>query len=387
MDKTFELLEAYRTCKASLAGNNPYNLNIIDELYINENGHSRILTRLLQYKAANGHYEMLESFLQYIRDNCRAENLELIEVNDPEITQGKEFIDLWVKEKGKYAIIFENKIYNADDQEKQLSRYIKKTKDYGFEEDQIYVIYLSQNGTEEPANQSWGDFKESFKERYLNISFRNHILPWLKEFVLPNIRVKDNVLQSAIIQYIDYLEGIFDLRINHSVIYMKQKEFIISQLKLNEIEGGFEKANFLAKRIEEINELSDQLNTLKNEYFRIAREKQIEPFIKEWKHELAQLYPNFEPPKGDAHIGLLIPFRGDFVNVRIFEDSQLYCQIDKQGLNTGELNDDLWNLVKEILPRHSYKICFWRYFDLNDFKGVFSCFKEIVSLILKDKNA
>ena len=29
----------------------PYHLNVIDELHINENGHSRILTKLLQYRS------------------------------------------------------------------------------------------------------------------------------------------------------------------------------------------------------------------------------------------------------------------------------------------------------------------------------------------------
>ena len=44
----------------------PYRLNVIDELHINENGHSRILTKLLQYRAADGTYVFLESLLHYI---------------------------------------------------------------------------------------------------------------------------------------------------------------------------------------------------------------------------------------------------------------------------------------------------------------------------------
>lgn len=36
----------------------PYNINVIDELHINENAHSRILCKLLQYKNDEGKYEM-----------------------------------------------------------------------------------------------------------------------------------------------------------------------------------------------------------------------------------------------------------------------------------------------------------------------------------------
>ena len=34
----------------------PYHINIIDELHINENGHSRILLKLLQYQNEQGEY-------------------------------------------------------------------------------------------------------------------------------------------------------------------------------------------------------------------------------------------------------------------------------------------------------------------------------------------
>ena len=49
---------------------------------------------------------------------------------------------------GNYAIIFENKIYDANDQEAQLSRYIDKTKECHFDENNIFVVYLSQIGNE-----------------------------------------------------------------------------------------------------------------------------------------------------------------------------------------------------------------------------------------------
>ena len=57
------LCRAYESEKLKL----PYHLNIIDELHINENGHSRILAKLLQYKSENQQYDMLESIIDFIK--------------------------------------------------------------------------------------------------------------------------------------------------------------------------------------------------------------------------------------------------------------------------------------------------------------------------------
>ena len=100
----------------------PYHLNLIDELHINENGHSRILYKLLEYLDPAGDYIFLKSLLKYIAKNCEA--FEKICVTNPEITQELCRIDLWVRDKD-YAIIFENKVYNATDQEAQIARYIE----------------------------------------------------------------------------------------------------------------------------------------------------------------------------------------------------------------------------------------------------------------------
>ena len=248
----FELLDYYSGIKKIMEAKQPYHLNVIDELYINENGHSRILAKLLQYKSETQRYEILESLLGFITEK-KNESFGSIKVNKPEISQEKERIDLWVREKDKYAIIFENKIYNAMDQEAQLCRYIDKTKDYGYREDQIFVVYLSQNG-ESPAEQSWGNYKEAFQYRYVNLSFRNHILIWLKEFVLPNIKIKELVLRSAIEQYIDYLEGLFDNRTQYNSIKMEIEKMIVDKLNLDQFENTYDKVRFLQDKAEEVSE-------------------------------------------------------------------------------------------------------------------------------------
>lgn len=192
--------EEFREKKKVEENKLPYHVNIIDELHINENGHSRILTKLLQYKNEKNEYEILQSLLDYTKQK----NFWEIKITNPTITQEKKRIDLWVRD-DNYAIIFENKVYNAEDQDAQICRYIETTKKE-YKEEQIFVVYISRDG-KEPDPQSWGEYKEGFKSRYINLSFRYDILPWLKSIVIPNVRQKDVFLSSALLQYVDYLEG------------------------------------------------------------------------------------------------------------------------------------------------------------------------------------
>ena len=379
-----ELAEYYSNSKRQMEAKLPYHLNVIDELYINENGHSRILTKLLQYKCQNQHYEMLESLIDFIAENLKKDSFGSIKVVNPEITQEKERIDLWVREKGQYAIIFENKIYNAADQDAQLCRYIEKTKAYGYKDDQIYVVYLTQNEGK-PDEQSWGGYKDAFQHRYVNLSFRDHILGWLKDQVLPNVRIKESVFRSAIEQYIDYLNGLFDLRTPKNAIKMETEKIVVEKLNLNQFENDFDKVKVLQGKIEEVNELYNQLTNLKNKYYKEAREKTLAPYIQKWNEEITMLYPEFGKSKEDGHIGLLVPFRGDYVNVRISEDDdrQMYCQIYKYGHEKGELSHEVIEAADSVLTRHSGNICIWKYFDINDFDGVFRCFKEVMDILIK----
>ena len=159
----------------------PYNINVIDELHANENAHSRILCKLLRYRDSNGKYKILEDLLQYVSQFEGKEEFKKIKLSN-----------LWVRDED-YAIIFENKVRGAIDQNSQLSRYIARTQEAGYEDNKIYVIYLPAD-EHEPSDNSWGENKGKFKKRYINLSFRKHILPWLKESVLPNCIIKEELL-------------------------------------------------------------------------------------------------------------------------------------------------------------------------------------------------
>ena len=189
---------------------NHYHINVIEELHINENGHSRILCKILQYKNSEGRYVFLESLLNKIRET--KSNFPK-DVKSPTITQEEKRIDLWVRD-NDYAIIFENKVYNAVDQEAQLHRYIEETLQYYQKEKNIYIVYMPESA-KDPSDNSWGDYKEKFKDRYVCLPFNSEIMQWLQEVLRSDIVTwtDETELHTAVIQYLNFLSNLYSDKI------------------------------------------------------------------------------------------------------------------------------------------------------------------------------
>lgn len=247
----------------------PYHINVIDELHINENAHSRILAKLLQFKNSNGQYEILTSFIDFVKSKRKSTEFDKITIEDPVITQEIKRIDLWVRDYSKKcALIFENKIYDATDQEAQLYRYIEKTRNdyrYRFKDDEIFVFYLTQYGGD-PCEQTWGDdkTKQTFLPRYMALSFRDDVLMWLKNKVIPNIQQKDSYLLNAVSQYVDYLEGLFSLREINKPLNMHLQKIISEKLGLESC-GEKEALNKIEEVIKDFQEVLNQLESMQSD--------------------------------------------------------------------------------------------------------------------------
>ena len=263
----------------------PYHINVIDELHIDENAHSRILCKLLQCKnPVSGEYEILQSLLDYIRKRAKDKTFERIELINPIITQEKARIDLWIRDqKTGYAVIVENKVYNAQDQEEQLSRYIQRTKDDGFSSEHIYVVYLSRTG-EEPDEQSWGEYKEDFETRYVNLSFRDDILEWLKMNILPEIRQKDTYLLHAVKEYVDYLEGEFDIRDINKKMNKDMNENLKNALGIGHDTDNQTALEILTRKRDEVNSLINYIDSTINE----VKDNIDKNYVDRWKKSDAE---------------------------------------------------------------------------------------------------
>lgn len=285
----------------------PYHINLLDDLRVDENAHSKILQKLLKYHTSKTlRYEILENFIEFVLEKYPEKTeFKKILVSLPLITQEVQRIDLWIRDSGKYAIIFENKVKNAIDQKDQLQRYIESTKQAGFGEEQIFVIYLPPTYQKEPDVYSWGHYYEGNiqTDRFLNLSFKDDILPWLKNKLLPEIKLKDKFLISSIEQYIDYLEGLFSLRIDLKKMNMELQKFISEALKLKTIEPEIA-INKLNSKKEEIQNLLNQLSDIES--------KMIQDFFISWSLDLERDYPelrivgNWESVSNFINIGVVI---------------------------------------------------------------------------------
>ena len=315
----------------------PYHLNLIDELHINENGHSRILYKLLEYRNPNGDYIFLKSLLKYISKNCEA--FEKICVTNPEITQELCRIDLWVRDKD-YAIIFENKVYNATDQEAQIARYIECTQGNGCPLDKIFVIYMPQKDDKDPVDDSWGEYKEAFASRYVKFSFRNGVLPWLKSDVLSSIPDKDKLLKSAIEQYVDYLEGLFKQRESDKILNTMLENYITEQLGFTGLPE-----EYYTKLICKCKDVKEVLAHLEN-----ARDRAEKVCWERWRNCLLGRYGKndnceivFESRRQFPQVGVRVKIMNKYVYLILEREERLYYGVKA---NEGDGIDE--NIEKEL---------------------------------------
>lgn len=308
--------EKYEEEKAKL----PYHINILDEIWANENAHSRILARILEYRE-NGKSIFLESFLKNIGfTEIPIDNLVVQKVD----SWGG--IDIPICDK-KHFIIIENKINWAKEQNQkekgggQLARYINQTIQKGFEEKNIFVIYTPEQQNE-PSDEIWDlyneeykylhSYKKDFQKRYKCASYKEYIYKWLKDSVLPQIKVKDTFLHSALLQYIDYLDGRFGFRTVEKQMNMELEKLIKDEFRIDEtdLENSLK---ILTEKQNLLSNLNDKVIDLRNSYeISLKKEKYIELFS-QWKNKLKDDFPSLR----DKILGDMFVINKDIINLGV----------------------------------------------------------------------
>ncbi len=253
MIQNLKFVNKYQVEKDKLIENAPYHLNIIDEVHADENAHSRILVKILQYQEVN-QYSNLISFLKYLDIGENPTN--------PKIHAEKNRIDATIID-DNYAVIIENKIHNAVDQDEQLKRYVDVVQLKGKALNKIHVLYLTRCGEKKPTKSSFPDYlRDKLGPRYKGISFRHHILPWLEEAVLPKCRLKDRELISGIEQYVDHLKGMFNLRKGFEVMNTQLDELLKKELLLtDDVRNNY---IIVKNRVADMNSCISNLNSLRD---------------------------------------------------------------------------------------------------------------------------
>lgn len=273
--------------------NRLYNANIITELHANENAHSRILRMLLQYDNGKKEYPILRKFLEI-------PNLKKVfgntDFKSPIFRNEQERIDVLIEEPPSFAIIIENKIKGAPDQERQLERYIKSVVNgHRVPDDNIYAIYLTDSGGKEVSDLSFTDdakkclgYKdENDMGRFVPMNYRYDILPWLEKEVLPNCSYKEDLLLSALKQYIDYLKSMFGITENE-----EQKILIMEKLKKDlGIKGcDVEAVGVCFTAIEQLENLKNRIDGISVEIIKKLAEEYIKIPFERYLQEKPSVY-------------------------------------------------------------------------------------------------
>lgn len=185
----------------------PYYINLVQLIGADENAHSRVLCRLLQYPGEKAAYPFAVHFIsRFISPDVAEQVSAHIGRYKLEIYQEKQRIDLQLFMSGIVGIIIENKINGADDQQNQLERYIEKMQKRIAHP---YVIYLTWDGSKKVSNTSLPQQERQIMQKeghFIELNYAYHILPWLKTEVLPLCLYREKQLVYALEQYVEYLE-------------------------------------------------------------------------------------------------------------------------------------------------------------------------------------
>lgn len=356
----------------------PYRLNLLDDLSTNENAHSKLLIRILQYKPALIH------FLNYINSENKYNFIfETSLIDKPILTYEKMRIDGLIREFKKYAIIIENKIHNAVEQKHQIGRYIEKCESIGFDKKQIYIVYLTRTDKDTHSEQTWGEKYKliDFNYRYTLLSYESKILPWLESF-LNTLSTKEELIKSSIVQYIDHLKHIFNNKQIYKNMNKELQEFLIKELKLN---------NDYVEIIQEVDQKIDDINSLKVQLEEL-RSISIDNLFSKWRDNLEADFNGyeifFEKEKSLIKTGIKVQYLENTFSILIeYNYKSIYYGIGRHT-TSHDLDDEITQLLNSILDLSNWKKYenWWYGWDYTEFDTAYSNLENLINLIIEKIN-
>ena len=301
----------------------PIKVNTIQDLWPDEPKVSSILAGFFRQRL-DGNYQVFKSFINYCFNGTFPYQIEkpIIEA-EIEVEDSKR-IDILAYEKGKYAIVFENKIWDAVEQPNQLANYIKGMREpkFGFTDEQIYIVYLPSTDEHRPTNTSWNKtYQQAFESRYKSISFREGIIEWLESDDL-NV-IDDECFAHSRFLFIDYLKRVFNLTETDNMENQKISEFIRKELELSDNDICYNIAKLTAKQ-NEIVECVNQLERMRKDY--------CAGMLKVWSDRLTQDFPHLKKHEVCAGkrmcTGIVLPYKdiedAIFINLEFIDKKVCY---------------------------------------------------------------
>ena len=384
-----EIFDRIQKAKDKVKGKTEYRFNALLNTEPDEPKVSKILAGFF-LQETNGDYRILKDFVKTFWDSRLASKIKNPSIITEETVKDDKRIDILVYEKEKYAIVMENKIWDASDQPNQLANYIEAMMggSYNFSQEQIYVAYLPSTTEHKPTSNSWtkngeGDsYQEEFKERFKLIDFKDKILPWLESSkeVLAN---NDNpYFENSRFLFIDFLRRKLDI---DNIDNMAQKE-IEKQLReyFSANDNAIAEADKLVQLIDklpkiDINEVVKYLAKIRKEKTKLA--------MQEWLTYLQRDYPNNyfdDSTKAHMAIGTTVSYGGisKFFSVFIWNyhyneaNSVVIVLTDEGAPYREEIEPKVKNLVRG--KKGFIKGNAWLYYKFVSFEQAYPLLQELV---------
>ena len=209
-----------------------------------------------------------------------------------------------------------------------------------YDQSSIYILYLFNRPGNDPSPQTWGKYKaENFEGRYLVLSYKQDIIPWLKTFLKKHkgTEEKTKVLREGVAQYLDYLRLLFKID-RYTTMKSELTQFLENELKL----GSFqEPIALLEDKLKSIDELRAEVKRLLK-YYRIkAWGKDTER-----EYRSAKVFIDAEIGKRYTKFGIHYQLEGArFVALAEYDIEEDYVLVGL-GCHQGASEKRLSNLIK-----------------------------------------
>ncbi len=385
LDKVRELKERHRNKKREI----PF--SVLSFARIDEEANSRILKEILSIRR-NNRYEFFEMFVRSFLGDSFDHSIK-----NPKFSNEEHRIDILVKD-SDYAIIFENKIRGAVDQKNQLARYIESMQKEGYTNEKIFVVYLPLDD-HEPSDCSWKkpqeccrncrqentdkcrdfySYREEFEPRYLRLSFSDDILPWIKEEVIPECKVMDQQLYTALIQYKVYLETLSRYDELNDTEKMEIKDQLRGMLKFTD--NDFENHSLVVKQLRDLRTVADQLESLEFE----ARENCVKDISGRLQSEYPDCKVQLRPDKHWYFFGLHFQFRGKMYRIGLEENvSQkrvYYGFLPPSGMKVADVKEEISDIVNHYMSLSGFhSSAVWPCYKYISYAEALDAIKEMLT--------
>ena len=412
--ETLYLSDKLQDCEEKSPNKPPFAINYLEYYDSREPVTSWIIRHMFAYTYNNKH-PFFVSFAKHFLIDIGF-NIDWIE--SPIINKDHEYkgIDILVRD-NQYAIIIENKLKGADFQLNQLARYIAAMRLEGYSDNQIFVIVLPKYDISNDdlwnsvwnlpkdwqstslartcrvdSNTCWCDYDNFTPKKCcekcepLRTKFEGQTLfihkdlsDWLFDSIINNslgisneeIR-KQYVLVSAVLQFVDYLNSLYETRENDK-FKMDIQKFLSEQLKLNDNIDIVKQISLIENKQNEVLELNTQLETL--------YQRKVKEFISDRGKKYNVHIVLEENQDYYFHCEFIIDTKTIIVSVNY--EKNFYCQIETKSqrrLPDCIIND--FEITEELNDKDNRSNCIWRY---DEYLESLLRFDRILSRLLEIK--